>query len=129
MARMYPNERERWTCCAVDSVDGAVAQLQPLTVEQERHRVGKAPRRTGGRGAHRGSKRKGGLLEQRLGMPGKVVDDAGGRVKVDKVGEAESGPVKRLSQSAHHYREAGLKELSAQPLRHVRPCWRLESEA
>ena len=42
---------------AIDGVDGAVTQLQPLTVEQERHHVEKARGEqvsVGGREAHRG---------------------------------------------------------------------------
>ena len=74
---------------AIDGVDEAVAQLQPLTVEQERHHVEKVY----------GSKRKGSLLEQRLAC--QAVDDACGRVKVGQASAAESGVVKRLSHGAH----------------------------
>ena len=68
-------------------VDGAVAQLQPLTVKQELHHVEKVQGEKASvyaREAHRGSK-----------------SDTGVRDKVGQVGEAKSGHVKRLSHSAH----------------------------
>ena len=75
-----------------------------FTAKQERRHVENVhgeQASEGGREAHRGSKRKGALLDKRLSMPGKAVDDAGGRVTVGHVGEAESGPVKMLSHRAH----------------------------
>ena len=42
MARMSLDQREQWTSGgAVDGVGGAATQLQPLSVEQERHHVEK----------------------------------------------------------------------------------------
>ena len=52
---------------AVDDVDGAVAQLQPLTVEQERHhgeKVSAEQASVSGRKAHRGSTKKGACLKK-----------------------------------------------------------------
>ena len=43
----------------------------------------------------------GSLLEQSLGMSSKAEDYAGARAKVGQVGEAKSGPVKKLSHCAH----------------------------
>ena len=81
---------------AVDGCDGPVAQLQPLTVEQDRHRVEKVTGEqasVSGREAHRGPKRREPAWTS-LGIPGKTVDSAGVRVRVGQLGEAESAPVR-----------------------------------
>ena len=102
---MYPNQLERWTCwqAARLKVDGATAQPQPLTVEQERHHVEKVDGEkatVSAREVIAGPKERI-LLEQRLSMPKKAVNDTGERVKVGQVGEAESSSAKRLSQCPH----------------------------
>ena len=51
-----------------------------------------------------------------------------GRVRVGQVGEAGSRGFHTVL-TVEGDREAGLKELSAQPLKHVHPCCRLEPDA
>ena len=76
---------------AVDGVDGAASSHSSSSKSGTTWR---------GPGSSRAPK-KGCLLEQRLGMPGKAMDDAGAHVNVGQVGEAEQDPVKRLSHNAY----------------------------
>ena len=99
---------------AVDGVDGA--QLQPQTVDQERHHIKKVhgeQARVGGCAAHRGGQKERACLNK--ARPTKQSGNVGGRVKVGHVGEARSSSVRRLSQCPL----LRADELSAQPLKHV----------
>ena len=124
MARMYLNQRE--TVDVLVDVHVAVGQLRPLTVEQERHHVEKVHGGASVSGREPNRRSKKGLLEQGLGIPSKAVDDAGGRVKVGQQSQAPSRGF-HMVLTVESDREVGLKELSAQPVSHVHPCWRLES--